>query len=79
MAPGGEAFDPALIVFGALAIFIIWKLRSVLGVRIDREGPPQTRFEPHQPMARESARIFICARRHVRRSARRGSDMARCG
>jgi predicted lipid-binding transport protein (Tim44 family) len=57
MAPGGEAFDPALIVFGALAIFIIWKLRSVLGVRIDREGPPQTRFEPHQPMARESARI----------------------
>lgn len=57
MAPGGEAFDPSLIVFGALAIFIIWKLRSVLGVRIDREGPPQTRFEPHQPPARESARL----------------------
>ncbi len=57
MAPGVEAFDPSLIVFGALAIFIIWKLRSVLGVRIDREGPPQTRFEPHQPLARESARL----------------------
>ncbi len=57
MTPGGEAFDPSLIVFAALAIFIIWKLRSVLGVRIDREGPPQTRFEPHQPMARAPARM----------------------
>lgn len=49
MAPTGEVFDPSLIVFAALAVFIIWKLRSVLGVRIDRETPPQARFEPFQP------------------------------
>ena len=52
MAPSGEVFDPSLIVFAALAVFIVWKLRSVLGVRVDRETPPQPRFEPFQPPAR---------------------------
>ncbi len=55
MAPSGEVFDPSLIVFAALAVFIIWKLRSVLGVRIDRETPPQARFEPFQPPARAAS------------------------
>ena len=54
MTSSGEVFDPSLIVFAALAIFIVWKLRSVLGVRIDRETPPQARFEPFQPPARAS-------------------------
>lgn len=46
MSPTGEPFDPSLIVFAALAIFVVWKLRSVLGVRVDREGPPPAQFQP---------------------------------
>lgn len=46
MTPTGEPFDPSLIVFAALAIFVVWKLRSVLGVRVDREGPPPAQFQP---------------------------------
>jgi predicted lipid-binding transport protein (Tim44 family) len=47
MSPTGEAFDPSLIIFAALAIFVVWKLRSVLGVRVDREAPP-AQFEPRR-------------------------------
>lgn len=57
MAPSGEVFDPSLIVFAALAVFIVWKLRSVLGVRVDRETPPQARFEPFQPPARAASGV----------------------
>lgn len=43
----GDPFDPTLIVFAALAAFVIWKLRSVLGVRVDREdAPPPARLNP---------------------------------
>lgn len=48
MSPTGEPFDPSLVVFAALAIFVVWKLRSVLGLRIDREPPP-SQFAP-RPM-----------------------------
>lgn len=48
MSPSGEPFDPSLIVFAALAIFVVWKLRSVLGVRVDRDAPPPTQFEPRR-------------------------------
>lgn len=34
-----DLFDPSLIIFGLLAIFVVWKLRSLLGVRVDRETP----------------------------------------
>jgi predicted lipid-binding transport protein (Tim44 family) len=44
MSPTGEPFDPSLIVFAALAIFVVWKLRSVLGVRVDREEAPPAQF-----------------------------------
>ncbi|PPD46526.1 MAG: preprotein translocase subunit Tim44 [Methylocystis sp.] len=47
MSPTGEAFDPSLIVFAALAIFVVWKLRSVLGVRVDRDAPP-AQFQPRR-------------------------------
>jgi len=40
MAPTGEFLDPAMVIFAALAVFICWKLRSVLGVRVDRDSPP---------------------------------------
>ena len=46
MPPTGEIFDPALIIFAALAVFICWKLRSVLGVRIDRDALPPAHFNP---------------------------------
>jgi predicted lipid-binding transport protein (Tim44 family) len=42
MGSTGGPFEPELIVFAALAIFIIWKLRSVLGVRVDRDAPPSS-------------------------------------
>lgn len=48
MSPSGEPFDPTLIVFAALAIFVVWKLRSVLGVRVDREEAPPAAFEPRR-------------------------------
>ncbi|MEF3367319.1 hypothetical protein V3H18_12315 [Methylocystis sp. 9N] len=51
MPAGGDLFDPSLIVFAVLAVFVIWKLRSVLGVRVDRETPPPSRFEPRRPAA----------------------------
>lgn len=47
----GEPFDPSLIIFAALAVFVIWKLRSVLGVRIDRDAP-LTGFEPRSASLR---------------------------
>ncbi len=48
-----ESFDPSLIVFAALAIFVIWKLRSVLGVRVDRDmsGPVYRAPIPGGPAA----------------------------
>ncbi|WP_020179399.1 Tim44/TimA family putative adaptor protein [Methylopila sp. M107] len=36
-----EGFDIYTIVFLALAIFVFWKLRSVLGTRTGSERPPQ--------------------------------------
>lgn len=46
MPASGDLFDPSLIVFAAIAIFVIWKLRSVLGMRVDRDSPPPARFGP---------------------------------
>jgi predicted lipid-binding transport protein (Tim44 family) len=49
MPASGDLFDPSLIVFAALAVFVIWKLRSVLGMRVDRETPPPARFAARGP------------------------------
>lgn len=49
MPASGDLFDPTLIVFAALAVFVIWKLRSVLGMRVDRDTPPPARFAPRPP------------------------------
>jgi len=38
-----SAFDPVTIVFVMLAIFIVYRLRSVLGQRTGNEPPPGTR------------------------------------
>ena len=44
--PLDEAFDPSVLIFAALAVFVLWKLRSVLGERNDRAGPTLGRFQP---------------------------------
>ena len=35
-----DGFDPTTIIFAAIALFVIWKLRSVLGTRVDIEKRP---------------------------------------
>lgn len=39
-----QSFDVSTIVFAALAVFIVWKLRSVLGTRTGEERPPFNPF-----------------------------------
>lgn len=47
-----EAFDPSVLIFAALAIFVLWKLRSVLGERSDRQSPTPSSFDPTAASAR---------------------------
>lgn len=46
-----EPFDITTIIFAVLAVFVVWKLRSVLGTRTGNERPP---FDPFA--ARRKAR-----------------------
>lgn len=39
-----QPFDISTIIFAALAIFVLWKLRSVLGTRTGEERPPYNPF-----------------------------------
>lgn len=39
-----EPFDATTIIFALLAIFVLWKLRSVLGSRTGQEKPPTNPF-----------------------------------
>jgi predicted lipid-binding transport protein (Tim44 family) len=41
-----DAFDPSLLILAALAAIVVWKLRSVLGIRPERDISPRTGFEP---------------------------------
>ena len=45
-----QAFDPSILVFAALAVFVLWKLHSVLGIRSQRDpaAPPRNRLSPPQ-------------------------------
>jgi predicted lipid-binding transport protein (Tim44 family) len=40
-----DPFDISTIVFALLAIFVVWKLRSVLGSRTGNERPPSDPFQ----------------------------------
>ena len=44
-----DTFDMTTLVFAALAIFVIWKLWSVLGARTGSERPPHSPFAPVKP------------------------------
>ena len=39
-----QSFDATTIIFAVLAVFIVWKLRSVLGTRTGEERPPFNPF-----------------------------------
>lgn len=51
-----DAFDFSTIIFVCLAVFVIWKLRSVLGQKTGSEQPPQelTRNDQSQETRRDS-------------------------
>lgn len=57
-----DSFDFSIIVFVALAVFVGWRLYSVLGMRPDRKpgsGPSPSRFSPRDvpsPVAAPAAR-----------------------
>lgn len=40
-----EPFDVSTVIFALLAVFVVWKLRSVLGTRTGNERPPYDPFE----------------------------------
>jgi predicted lipid-binding transport protein (Tim44 family) len=55
-----DSFDLTTIIFLALAVFVIWKLRSVLGTRTGHERTPSEivrRSEPQVPPAANDANV----------------------
>ena len=44
-----DSFDISTIIFAALAIFVLYKLKSVLGTRTGEERPPHNPFKPRAP------------------------------
>ena len=52
-----DTFDVTTIIFLALAVFVIWRLRSVLGQKTGRERPPVDPFSRREvpPPARQDA------------------------
>jgi predicted lipid-binding transport protein (Tim44 family) len=44
-----DSFDVTTIVFLALAVFVIWRLRSVLGQKTGQERPPVDPFARREP------------------------------
>jgi predicted lipid-binding transport protein (Tim44 family) len=45
-----DSFDVTTIVFLALAVFVIWRLRSVLGQKTGHERPPIDPFSRREPV-----------------------------
>ena len=43
-----DSFDTITIVFFCLAVFVVWRLRSVLGQRTGNERPPHERATPER-------------------------------
>lgn len=50
-----EPFDISTIVFAILAVFVVWKLRSVLGTRTGNERPPYDPFAERRKAGQGSA------------------------
>lgn len=45
----GDSFDVTTIIFAALALFVVWKLRSVLGTRTGNENRPDPALRNTRP------------------------------
>ena len=45
-----QPFDISTVIFAVLAIFVVWKLRSVLGTRTGTERPPFDPFEARRKL-----------------------------
>ncbi len=50
-----EPFDLTTIIFALLAVFVIWKVRSILGARTGHEQPPQAGRNNHNQFKLKSA------------------------
>jgi predicted lipid-binding transport protein (Tim44 family) len=78
-----EPIDITTIVFALLAIFVVWKLRSVLGTRTGNEqAPPPPRrnpadIDPNRPLGDNVVRLPGAANDAGPRSAARVQDPAR--
>jgi predicted lipid-binding transport protein (Tim44 family) len=46
-----DSFDVTTLIFLGLAVFVIWRLRSVLGQKTGHERPPLDRFSRRDPSA----------------------------
>lgn len=51
-----DGLDPTTIIFALLAIFVVWKLKSVLGARVDIEKRPPA--APKSPNSSDSGNIL---------------------
>ncbi len=53
-----DSFDVTTIIFAALALFVVWKLRSVLGTRTGQERRPDQPVRPNgEPAAPDDGKI----------------------
>ena len=70
--------DVTTIVFALLAIFVVWKLKSVLGTRTGNEQPPleSMRRRPSEPQVDDNARTIIRFPGGAAEPARPLDDMA---
>jgi predicted lipid-binding transport protein (Tim44 family) len=50
-----DSFDITTLIFLGLAVFVIWRLRSVLGQKTGREQPPFDPFSRREPSAPQRA------------------------
>ena len=53
-----QELDATTIIFAALAIFVLFKLRSVLGTRTGEERPPFNPFERPAPAESEGGNVI---------------------
>jgi predicted lipid-binding transport protein (Tim44 family) len=52
-----ESFDVTTLIFLGLAVFVIWKLRSVLGQKTGEERPPFDPFQRREPPSRPGGSV----------------------
>src|SRR5437868_2075924 len=79
-----EPLDITTIIFALLAVFVVWKLRSVLGTRTGHEKQRDRPFAPRAAAAARRRRLRElhprdCRPRSARRAGRNDLRLAREG